>query len=108
MKLSKCPPANLQILGVLARSPSPIPLQDRPVEQLSMKELQELVRRQQEQLLQNQKTVKKEDESIPVMKYEGGDQADRPIVLGDEVSSDDEVVEVVGVPKKRKAEMVDL
>lgn len=43
-----------------------------------------------------------------MIKYEGGDQADQPVVLADEVSSDDEVVEVVGVSKKRKAEVVDL
>lgn len=36
--------ASLQSLGIIARSPSPLPLEDRPVEELTREELMEVVR----------------------------------------------------------------
>lgn len=44
--LMYCFPDALKAEGVIPRSPTPVPLEDRPVETLSAEELQELVRRQ--------------------------------------------------------------
>lgn len=91
------------MLGIIPHSPSPIPLEDRPIEQLSVQELHELVRRQRDQLLQN---AKEEDKTKPVVKCEARNQINGQDVLDDDGSSDLEVAEVVS--KKRKIEVVEL
>lgn len=68
----------LQSLLVIPRSPSPVPLEDRPVEELSRDEMVELLQRQREQLQvkqerptksegQNGKSVKRERDNSPGM-----------------------------------------
>ncbi|RMZ00709.1 hypothetical protein D0862_06624 [Hortaea werneckii] len=78
----------LQSLGLLPRSPSPIPLEDRNIEDLSLQEAQELLRRQQGRFASNETSVKRE------MKREH-------IGAGDD-SDDGGDVEIVDLPEKRR------
>lgn len=93
---------NLQMLGVIPRSPSPIPIEERPLEELSVEELHELVRRQRAQINQN---IKQEYGVKPMVKNEKHDQVSGYNVLDNEASSD---VEVLEVAKKREIEVVEL
>lgn len=95
------------MLGIVPRSPTPLPLEERPVEQLSVEELHELVRRQRAHIIQNQENIKKEDGMKPTVKSEEHDQAAGDLVSDNETSSDVEIVEV-SVSKKRKIEVVEL
>lgn len=91
------------MLSVIPRSPSPVPLEDRPIEQLSVAELHELVRRQRVQILQSHDNIKTEDGKKPVVK-EKRDQAAGQDFLDSDGNSDVEVV----LSKKRKIEVVEL
>ena len=51
---------DLQIEGVISRSPSPLPLEERAVEDLSPEELRELVRRQRERESDRSHSIKPE------------------------------------------------
>lgn len=94
----------MQMLGVIPRSPSPVPLEDRPIEQLSVDELQELVRRQRAQILQSHTSIKTEDGTKPKVKRERRDEVPGDDLLDNDGSSDVEVV----ASKKRKIEVVEL
>ncbi|KAK3622242.1 hypothetical protein LTR56_022290 [Elasticomyces elasticus] len=78
--------AALQALHIIPRTPSPVPLEDRPVEELSIEEMRELVRRQKATLdAQNERGTKQE------IKQEIKRERDLPSSEGEE--SDVEVVE---------------
>lgn len=94
------------MLGVIPRSPSPIPLEDRPIGELSVDELHELVRRQRAQIIQSHNNIKNEDGTKPVVKKEKRDQNTGHNVPDNDDSSDIEVVEVAS--RKRKIEVVEL
>lgn len=68
----------LQSLGLLPRSPSPIPLEDRSIDDLSLQEARELLRRQQGRLASNEATVKHEaiKREIKRERNEDGDDDD--------------------------------
>ena len=94
------------MLGAIPRSPTLVPLENRPVEQRNTKELHELVRRQRLQIQQSQNIIKDEDDTKPAVKRERLDYPKEDVVLSDDASSDVEIVEVVA--KKRKIEVVEL
>ncbi|KAK4891979.1 hypothetical protein LTR27_009506 [Elasticomyces elasticus] len=78
--------AALHALHIIPRTPSPVPLENRPVEELSMEEMRELVRRQKATLdAQNGRGTKQE------IKQEIKRERDLPSSEGEE--SDVEVVE---------------
>lgn len=85
----------LQSLGLLPRSPSPIPLEDRSIEDLSLQEARELLRRQQGRLASNEASVKREGikREIKRERIEYGDDNDNDGGGG---------IEIVDRPEKRR------
>jgi hypothetical protein len=98
-----------QILGVIPRSPSPIPLEDRSLDGLTEEELRQAVLNLRDRL----QRPKIEDPDIKprVALDGGGDRPDKPIEVEGGDSGDDgdiEVVEVVNLAEKCRADMLDI
>jgi hypothetical protein len=99
----------LQILGVIPCSPSPVRLEDRSIDDLTNAEVRQAYLNLRERL---QQTKKEEPDVKPrIAPGSCGDHPDKPIALEDDDSSDDghiEVVDVVNLAEKRKADMLDI
>ncbi|KAI7237766.1 hypothetical protein KC330_g3005 [Hortaea werneckii] len=81
--------AALQSMGILPRSPSPIPLEDRNIEDLNQEEMRELLRRQQRQRESSGVAIKRE------IKRERSEFED------DDDDDDGDDVEIVDRPEKK-------
>ncbi|RMX82984.1 hypothetical protein D0869_05652 [Hortaea werneckii] len=79
----------LQSMGILPRSPSPIPLEDRNIEDLDPEEMRELLRRQQRQRESSEVAIKRE------IKRERSEFED------DDDDDDGDDVEIVDRPEKK-------
>jgi hypothetical protein len=92
-------------LGIIPRSPTPIPLEERPLNELTTDELHELINRQRRELGELRDVKKVALEAKP--RIDGQDDAgqrEKPIVLDDQSSDDgDDIIEIVSVSKKRTA-----
>ncbi|KAF1991051.1 hypothetical protein K402DRAFT_346946 [Aulographum hederae CBS 113979] len=87
----------LQIIGLIPRSPSPVPLEDRPEESLGREELAELYRREKEKNAR----IKRERINYKRVKRERTTNRDSTTVSGDSDSGGD--VEVVSGPSRKRA-----
>lgn len=103
------------MLGIIPRSPTPVPLENRPLSELTTEQLHQVILRQRERLEQTERTPKKEEPDIePQVPLDGAGGADKPILLNDDDDedaddgSDMEVLEVVNLARKRKAEVLDI
>ncbi|RMY79831.1 hypothetical protein D0864_08916 [Hortaea werneckii] len=85
--------AALQSMGILPRSPSPVPLEDRDIEDLNPEEMRELLRRQQRQRKSSEAPIKRE---IKRERMEFEDEDD-----------DGDDVEIVDQPEKKRRLDVD-
>ncbi|KAI6867216.1 hypothetical protein KC338_g3268 [Hortaea werneckii] len=80
--------AALQSMGILPRSPSPTPLEDRNIEDLSPEEMRELLRRQQRQ---------RESSKIPIKR-----EIKRERIESEDDDDDGDDVEIVDQPEKKR------
>ena len=100
-------PEDLQIEGIIPRSPSPVPLEDRDPDQLNLEEMRQLLHR-----------IREREASAARVKREGDNQLKRErsttIIDGNDDDDDDEIEVTAGPPKRRRTfddsavEIVDL
>ncbi|KAF2430696.1 hypothetical protein EJ08DRAFT_697174 [Tothia fuscella] len=88
--------ADLKAEGIIPRSPSPIPLEDRPIDELNPEEMRELLKRQSE-LLQ-----KRRESDIQLKTEIKRERDDSSTIQGD-----DNGIEVVEERSKKKAKIVE-
>ena len=80
-------------MGILPRSPSPIPLEDRNIEDLNPEEMRELLRRQQRQ---------RDSSEIPIKR-----EIKRERIEFEDDDDDGDDVEIVDQPEKKRRLDVD-
>ncbi|EXJ58343.1 hypothetical protein A1O7_05768 [Cladophialophora yegresii CBS 114405] len=92
----------LQILGILPRTPEPIPLEERDPATLSPAEMLELIRRQQSELEATKAKVKKEEAELDMPRSD---------TIKREATDEDDDLAILPVPQNRvrkKVEVIDL